>query len=160
MSYILGFDVSLSKTGWAVLDYESGELVDSGTIETSADDSLYERLKFLACSVEDLINSLDTDNFDAALEGGFSARSGTVTRLLAMAWIMVALTIYDMTGIEAEEFPPTMVKKFATGKGNANKDDMLCAAQERWPEIDDYDIADACWVADQARVKMRGFLDE
>ena len=40
--------------------------------------------------------------------------------------------------------PPTVVKKFATGKGNANKEAMVKAAQEKYgyPGTDD-NVADA-----------------
>jgi len=41
--------------------------------------------------------------------------------------------------------PVGTIKKFATGKGNSNKDAMLAAARKRWPEVDilDDDQADA-----------------
>lgn len=160
MSYVLGFDTSLTCTGWAVLEYEDGALVDSGTIEPPLGGSLYERLKFLACSTEDVLVSLGTMDFNVALEGGFSARSGSITRVLAMAWIMVALTAYDFTGYEPLEYPPTNVKKLATGKGNASKEEVLEAAFERWGVEDSSDIADACWVAESLRLTLKGLMND
>lgn len=160
MSYILGFDVSLTRTGWAALDYETGDLVDCGVIRPPAEESLYERLKFLACTTEDVVASFGAENINAALEGGFSARSGKITRVLAMAWIMVALTIYDLTGYEPLDYPPTKVKQRATGKGNAKKEEVTTAAQERWGIEDDSDIADACWVAELCREQFKEILDD
>lgn len=160
MSYILGFDVSLTRTGWAALDYESGDLVECGVIKPPAEDSLYERLKFLACASEDVVASFGPENINAALEGGFSARSGKITRLLAMAWIMVALTIYDLTGYEPLDYPPTKVKQIATGKGNAGKEEVIAAAQARWDIEEDSDIADACWVAELCRVQLKEIVDD
>lgn len=50
-------------------------------------------------------------------------------------------------------FAPPEIKKFATGKGNANKDQMLVAAREKWPEhsISSHDQADALWILELAR---------
>jgi hypothetical protein len=31
---VLGFDASLARTGWAALDYDTGQLVDCGVIAT------------------------------------------------------------------------------------------------------------------------------
>jgi Holliday junction resolvasome RuvABC endonuclease subunit len=72
----------------------------------------------------------------------------------------------DCAGIEYLPIPPTVVKKFATGKGNADKFKMTCAfvdaypAARAWipalfPRTDDIvppksplsDMADAYWIA-------------
>ena len=158
MSFVLGFDVSIIKTGWALLNFEDGTLADSGCIVTDPGSNLYERLKTIALATEEVIESIDSDNLDVALEGGFSARSGEVTRKLAMAWIMVALTVYEITGIEPAIIPPTVAKKKATGKGNSKKELVTEAALERWG-VSDSDIADACWVAECLRCDMKEFLN-
>ena len=52
-------------------------------------------------------------------------------------------------GIEYMGIPVGTVKKTATGKGNASKEDMMRAARERWPgwePVDDNDV-DARWIA-------------
>ena len=52
------------------------------------------------------------------------------------------------------------LKKFATGRGNAQKDDMIDAALKKWPELvkrmplDDNEI-DARWIYEYARVTKR-----
>jgi Holliday junction resolvasome RuvABC endonuclease subunit len=45
--------------------------------------------------------------------------------------------------------PVATIKRCATGKGNADKDAMLAAAQTRWPAADirTHDEADAAWCA-------------
>jgi Holliday junction resolvasome RuvABC endonuclease subunit len=45
------------------------------------------------------------------------------------------------------------VKKWATGKGNAKKAEMIKAAKERWPDfyIQDDNEADALWILDTYR---------
>ena len=45
--------------------------------------------------------------------------------------------------------PVGTIKKTATGKGNADKEKMVAAAREKWPDLfteDDHDMADALWV--------------
>lgn len=44
--------------------------------------------------------------------------------------------------------PVGTIKKFATGKGNSNKEVMLAAARAKWPEVKivDDNQADALWI--------------
>lgn len=55
-------------------------------------------------------------------------------------------------GIDYRGYSPSEIKKHATGKGNANKERMLEAARERWPDVDliDDNHADAKWLLDLA----------
>lgn len=50
---------------------------------------------------------------------------------------------------------PTELKKFATGKGNAKKEDMVRAAKTAGERIIDDNIADAYWVMQWARNKLK-----
>ncbi len=44
-------------------------------------------------------------------------------------------------------YKPKTIKKFATGSGNASKDDMVAAAYKQLKiKTDSYDVADALWV--------------
>jgi len=59
---------------------------------------------------------------------------------------MVAMieTFCEENGIEYRSFSASEIKKFATGKGNANKDAMIKAAKEKYGyEGDDDNTADA-----------------
>lgn len=47
-------------------------------------------------------------------------------------------------------YSPGEVKKHATGKGNANKEAMVTAAQAKWPGVLDDNQADALWLLDLA----------
>ena len=50
------------------------------------------------------------------------------------------------------------IKKHATGKGNANKEAMLAAAREQWPDVEimDDNQADALWLLDLAQTELEG----
>jgi Holliday junction resolvasome RuvABC endonuclease subunit len=54
---------------------------------------------------------------------------------------------------------PTEVKLHATGNGKASKLDMIYAAKERDPRVNDSDTADAYWVADWLKSNYRKVLD-
>lgn len=54
----------------------------------------------------------------------------------------------EMYGVQPVGLPVGRIKKFATGKGNASKQEMIDAAKNRWsgiPIIDD-NHADALWI--------------
>src|SRR5690606_30850313 len=55
-------------------------------------------------------------------------------------------------GIDYRGYSPSEIKKHATGKGNASKEDMLSAARAKWPQvaIADDNQADALWLLDLA----------
>jgi crossover junction endodeoxyribonuclease RuvC len=55
-------------------------------------------------------------------------------------------------GVEYTDCPSTTLKKFATGKGNASKQMMMDAYEERWGEcpVDDNE-ADARWLHEWAK---------
>lgn len=60
--------------------------------------------------------------------------------------------VADMHRLEVVTVPVGTLKKHATGKGNAKKDAMIAAAQERWGDnITDDNQADALWVLDWSR---------
>lgn len=48
--------------------------------------------------------------------------------------------------IDCVSVPPSVIKKFATGKGNAKKEQMLAAAQKIWDDVTDHNEADALWL--------------
>lgn len=145
---VIGFDVSLNSTGWARLAYDTGDLIDCGTIVTDPADSLMRRLRAL----RDGVLAVLADGCDVAIEEGISHRSGAVTRKLAMAWYVVADAVWDRLGVEPATVNVATVKRTATSNGSARKAQVMAAAVLRWgPDADHPDIADAAWVAECAR---------
>lgn len=58
-------------------------------------------------------------------------------------------------GIEITNRHTATIKKHATGKGNANKEQMTQAAKDRWPiAIEDDNHADALWLLDLAVTEL------
>jgi Holliday junction resolvasome RuvABC endonuclease subunit len=160
---VVGFDVSLARTGWAVLAWDTGTLVRCGVIETDPRDPFAARLWNLHTAAGEVAwwrsQSDGARLADIGIEAGIHRGSGAVTRKLAACWGAVLLAVLDMTGIEADtEHPtPAEVKHLATGKGNATKAEVMAAACERWGSpAADADIADACWVAEFVRLSRVG----
>ena len=52
----------------------------------------------------------------------------------------------ESVDVPYEGVAPAELKKFAVGKGKANKDLVLAAAKARWPEITDHNAADAMFI--------------
>lgn len=62
-------------------------------------------------------------------------------------------------GIEHAAVHSATLKKFATGKGNADKSVMLSKARERWPAVADDNEADALWLLLYAVINIAGGQD-
>lgn len=65
----------------------------------------------------------------------------------------ILLKVAEELGINYQSIPVSQIKKHATGRGNANKDAMVAAAEEKWPaiRIEDDNHADALWIWDLAQ---------
>lgn len=160
---VLGLDIALAQSGWAVLSYADGELIDCGTIKTTAKQGLPERIAAIRDAVSGILTNACGSDFDVdvAIEDGIALRSGTATRRLAMAWGAAVVAVWDSQRIEPHIVKPTEVKQLATGKGNAKKPEMVAAAQARWDNrITNDDMADAAWVAEHARLHMHNLFPD
>lgn len=160
LALTLGFDVSIRRTGWALLEYEDGRLLSAGTIEPTSM-NLLERLSYLKRAVRSVLSSAAAQGLvDVGIEQGFQAPNGDVTRKLAMAWGVTALCCYERLGTEPHTPTPAEIKRLATGRGISTKEAMVAAAIERWDErLDDPDRADAAWVAEATRLQMQHYLE-
>lgn len=74
-------------------------------------------------------------------------RGGAATHV-AHALIGEVESVTTERNIEVTNRHSKEIKKHATGKGGANKDAMLVAAQEKWPNVEDHNEADALWLLD------------
>lgn len=77
--------------------------------------------------------------------------------LVVQAEIQGVLTLWcEQNGVEYRGYSPSEIKKHATGKGNANKQDMIAFARLKWPNktIEDDNCADALWILDLAQSQL------
>jgi Holliday junction resolvasome RuvABC endonuclease subunit len=64
--------------------------------------------------------------------------------------VAVLTSICEELSIPYRAIPVGTIKKYATGKGNAGKPEMVAWAQRRWPDVVDDNIADALAILDCA----------
>ncbi|MBN8200492.1 crossover junction endodeoxyribonuclease RuvC [Bacillus sp. NTK034] len=120
----VGIDPS-TKTGIVVLS-EQGEVIESKEITTTEKEDP-KRMMDIAKKV---INNLWF--YDVICIEGFSygSRGAGVSTQYGIGWLIRAELIRN--GYTYYEVAPSAVKKFATGKGNTKKDEMVLPIYKKW----------------------------
>jgi len=141
----VGIDSSLTNTGLVRL----GDGVQVRSIPTTkSGDSIADRLKRLDKVVSE-VRGFSSGADLAVIEGpAYSSKSGAAHERSGLWWMIVS-TLFD-DGIRIVEIPPTSRSKYATGKGNAGKDEVLLAVSRKYAEaelITNNDEADALVLA-------------
>lgn len=135
---ILALDPA-THTGWAL---SADGMVHSGTWDLSPrrGDGAGMRFLRLCWKLDEMLFRHAPLHIVYEFAGHFkSLAAGDVLRGL-MAHIQSWCETHN---VPCEGYAPSSIKKWATGKGNANKDAMLAEAQRRWPDITDHNEADA-----------------
>jgi Holliday junction resolvasome RuvABC endonuclease subunit len=136
---ILALDLSLTATGWAH-DYD-GKL-QYGTQSTShrGVDRLYDLDYWLSCMTWGVLPDL------AVIEGySYAARGSALFQIAEWGGVARLNLFKDRTPYI--EVPPAVLKKYATGRGNATKPDMRMALYKRSGlDVADDNAVDAIWL--------------
>jgi hypothetical protein len=148
---VLALDLSLTRTGWA---HNTGE----GVIVTHPGVPIEERLAIIVASVIDTAHQAwamsplpDTPHGDDACWPDLVVIEDLVTRtpaasLMGMVHGAVRHRLYQC-GIPIVVASPATLKKYATGRGNANKADMRMALYQRLGvDFADDNVVDATWL--------------
>lgn len=145
----VGIDQSLTGTGIIVL--VDGQVYKHTTVTTKSSENLIDRVSEIRKNILtaiSTINKLGSDDIVVAIEGfSFASRGRSIFDVGYLGWrIKEDLRILE----ERKEIkywidvPPTVVKKFATGKGNSPKELILQQVYKRWgEEFNDNNQADA-----------------
>lgn len=106
-----------------------------------------DRFDEIAQKVKSLVNKTDK----VTIEGfSYGSRGRGVSTQYGIGWILRYVLYY--AGVDFIEIPPTTLKKFATGKGNAKKEDMILPIYKRYGFEDKSDnVRDAYVLAQIAR---------
>jgi len=135
---IVGLDLSLTSTGVAL---------DGGTFRIRPKNKGVERLRLIRGELQSFLADMDAvECIDLVVIEGYSFGSRgravfNIGELGGVVRVMLHEESYDFV-----EVPPTSLKKFATGKGNAPKDAVLASAIRAGFRGDNNDEADAWWL--------------
>ena len=81
----------------------------------------------------------------AVVEAFMPGARGRTAFIIGEVHGAVKLRLFE-NGLSFVEVKPNVLKKYATGKGNAGKDDMIRAARDAGATVEDDDQADAWWL--------------
>lgn len=136
---VMGLDLSLTNTGVAA--FIGGEFASSHRIQSTKRG--LERIRSIR---ENVIKDVRTADL-VVMEGPSYGSRGQGQHERAGLWWIISDAL-EALGIPTAVAPPTTVKKYATGKGNAEKDKVLGSAYQRFSHFGgNNDEADALWMA-------------
>jgi crossover junction endodeoxyribonuclease RuvC len=143
MRYV-GIDPS-TKTGLAIIDNQ-GYVINTQDVSTKVKEDP-QRFSDIA---EQIIDELEP-NDRICIEGfSYGSKGKGVSFQYGLGWIIRHLLLDR--GYEYIEVPPTSVKKFATGKGNTKKDEMVLPIYKKWGfEHSSDNVRDAFVLAQMAK---------
>lgn len=133
---VCGLDISLTATGIAAPDTNALVLRPSGL-----------RGPHRMCWIRDTILNLCAGADVVVVEGFAYARANKAHDIGGVGWI-VRVALWE-AGITYVDVPPTVLKRYATGRGNADKQAMQMAAAKRLGYDDDRpddNAVDAMWL--------------
>lgn len=142
----VGLDLSLTSTGVAIIhgDVITVQRVTSKGSKGATTARQVDRLRTIVESIAAVVP--DTEHTSIAIEGPSYGSTGSAAHILGGLWWLVRSYFADSDVVVV---PPGTVKKYATGRGNAGKDEVLAAVVRRYPhvEVSGNDEADALVLA-------------
>jgi crossover junction endodeoxyribonuclease RuvC len=144
---VVGLDLSLTSTG--IVHVDDGGGIAQRRLRPKIVG--LERLDFIAQSVAQTVSPILGVGADlVVMEGPAFGAKGSAYHQLAGLWWIARHRLWSME-IPVAVASPFELKKYATGKGNAGKDEVLACAVRRFPQVPaevlNNDIADALWLA-------------
>jgi len=133
---IVGLDLSLTSTGLAsvVPDAVAPAVVDRIRTKPLGSSLGDRRIRLL--TIVDAVGDWTRTRTDLAVVEGlaFSSRSGQASERAGLWWLVIdSLLARD---IPVAVVSPAARAKYATGKGNAGKDEVLAAVVRRYPDVE------------------------
>lgn len=148
MAIIIGIDPSLTGTGIARVDTDDRLVAETWTVTSKgkAGDDLATRRRRLRDLIMAIRRAVHVPDLVLIEAPAYSSRTGHMHDRSGLWWLLV-----DELALMAPVVEVTAggVKKYATGKGNAGKDEVLLAVARRYPHVDvrDNNQADALVLA-------------
>lgn len=143
--FILGLDVSLTSTGYSVVElFEDGtlELKEYGRIRTYPKDSDGMRLRKIKARLDIMFEKYPITK--VVRERGFT-KGNLATQQIFKATGVCELTVAERGIVEVVQYAPTTIKKHLGGNGKASKEDVARGVLRYFPNIifESDDVSDA-----------------
>lgn len=149
---VLGVDPA-TRCGWALLDGD-GARIASGVWDLSAKRHEGGGMRFLRLD-RYLAEVLDGHQPTVVAYEEVQRHLGVDAAHVYGGIIAAIGRLCEARSIPYQGQPVGTVKKLATGKGNADKEAMIKAAERQWKiKVADDNEADALWVAETLRVSL------
>lgn len=149
MTIILGIDPG-TKCGWSLRLPDGTH--KSGVWDLSLKKGEGIGMRYVRLRVQLAHQHTELGGFDLLAYEDVRRHTGTTAGHVYGGIVAVMTEFCEMRDIPYVGVPVGTIKKFATGKGNANKTKMLTAALKKWPGFEPAtdDEADARWIAECA----------
>jgi crossover junction endodeoxyribonuclease RuvC len=130
---VVGLDLSLTSTGVAVAT-PNGAITDRITTKPVPNATLRERRDRLRRLVSP-IRTYITDADLVVIEGpSYGSTTPHQHDRAGLWWLVIDCVM--RADVQVVEVPPSTRMRYATGRGNASKDDVLTAVIRRYPNVD------------------------
>ena len=131
----VGLDLSLTSTGIAII-HDGTATVRRITSKPKPKATTADQAERLDILVSQIISAIPpSDSTMVAIEGPSYGSSGSAAHILGGLWWLVRHSL-RVEGLDVTVVAPGTVKKYATGSGNAAKDQVLAAVVRRYPDVD------------------------
>ncbi len=168
MKKILGIDPSLTGTGLALATKSEKGVVKWEHLSVAKNKLRgHERLHFITDAVMCSVAIMKPDDI-IVMEGPSFNSGGAKSHELSGSWWLIRHAIYEWEQMRHERFenlfvvPPRSRAKYATGKGNAKKPEVIEAVNRWYPGCDvvDDNVADAMVLATMGARFCGSHIDE
>lgn len=135
MPTVVGIDLSLTSTGLAAVHPDGTAIVSRVTSKGSTKDTLKDRhirLLSIASQVLGFVHQLDA-GFVVIEAPSYASKYGHPHDRSGLWWMVAGGVMAN--GIPLASAPPKCRAKYATGNGNAGKDQVLTDVVRRYPEV-------------------------
>jgi len=143
---IAGFDPSLLKTGYAVLDTKKMTVLSAGQIKTDPKQNLYSRLYNIFNEAGGVLERFKPKC--AVFEESFYHKNVKSANILSQVRGILAVRA-KIEGCELYFYSPNTIKKCMTGKGHASKEQVMYMVKSVFSINQDIpdDVSDAIAIA-------------
>lgn len=134
---ILGIDFSLTATGVCAITDGEAECITIRTAKEILWWQFPDRIALISSQLEEwsAFRAELGDPYLVIESPAFAAKSSSLDRMFGGWWLFVDELMNGLSLDTPLLVTPSQVKKFATGKGNAGKDEVMLATARRYPDV-------------------------